>query len=168
MSPSPIHTMAPHCPPPHLTFDCVPFIAMPSSCPPPPTPQMKVCLPPLCLTPQIKTQLRHCTHPPSRYTQYINNFRHITNLLSPVKDTYNLDFIWQILLDTYESYLSRDNTEITKRVTAILLSLTIINIVCLPGVVRYSGWKITDRTKRTAGRPYFTVEEWQQMIFNSD
>ena len=35
-APPPIHTMGPHCPPPHLTFDYAPFIAMPSSCPPPP------------------------------------------------------------------------------------------------------------------------------------
>ena len=31
---APIHTMGPT----HLTFDCAPFIAMPSSCPPPPPP----------------------------------------------------------------------------------------------------------------------------------
>ena len=43
----PFTPSAPHCPPPHLTFDCAPFIAMRSSCPPPHH-QMKVCpsLPP--------------------------------------------------------------------------------------------------------------------------
>ena len=42
---------------PHLTFDCAPFIAIPSSCPP------DECLPPpLCPPPplKIKPQLRHC------------------------------------------------------------------------------------------------------------
>ena len=42
------------CPPPHLTFDCAPFIAMPSS----PPPQMKICPLPLW-PPKIKTQLCH-------------------------------------------------------------------------------------------------------------
>ena len=55
--PPPFTPWAPYCPPPpHLTFDCAPFIAMPSSW----LSQMTVWLPPPPFGPlKIKTQLRH-------------------------------------------------------------------------------------------------------------
>ena len=52
---TPIHTMGAPIGP-HLTFDCGPFLAMPSSCPPPPPDEGVTPLWP----PKIKTHLRHC------------------------------------------------------------------------------------------------------------